>query len=58
MFIWVALKENVREATILLTITEPCSNPEFPQEQLKSYPVQGNLKQTFPHGLVTWKVMQ
>ena len=31
------LKDSVKQAKILLTITEPCFNPEFPQEQLKNY---------------------
>ena len=30
---WSALKDDVKPAPTLLTITEPCSNPEFPQEQ-------------------------
>ena len=29
MFIWVALKENVKQAKILWTITEACMNVEF-----------------------------
>ena len=29
--------DNVKKAKILLTITEPCLNPDFPQEQLKNY---------------------
>ena len=36
MYIWVVLNDSVKSATILLTITEPCLNPEFPQEQLKN----------------------
>ena len=32
-----ALKDNVKHAKILLTFSEPCSNPEFPQEQWKNY---------------------
>ena len=35
--VWDVLKDNVKDAKILLTITEPCFNPEFPQEQLKNY---------------------
>ena len=31
------LKDKVKQAKILLTKTEPCLNPEFPQEQLKNY---------------------
>ena len=38
--IGVALKENVRQAKILLTITEPCLNPEVPKEQLKNYHIR------------------
>ena len=37
MYTWAALKDNVKQAKILLTITEPCLNPEFPQEQPKNY---------------------
>ena len=33
MFTWVALKDIAKHANILLTTTEPCSNPDFPQEQ-------------------------
>ena len=29
MYIWDVLKDNVKLAKILLTITEPCLNPEF-----------------------------
>ena len=32
-----ALKDNVKDAKKLLTISEPCLNPEFPLEQLKNY---------------------
>ena len=34
---WAALKDNAKQAKILWTITEPCLNPEFQQEQLKNY---------------------
>ena len=37
MYIWDVLKDNVKEAKILWKKTEPCLNPEFPQEQLKNY---------------------
>ena len=40
MYIRAVLKDNVKQAKILLTITEPCLNPEFPQEQLKNYHAQ------------------
>ena len=43
MYTWDVLKDNVKYAKILLTITEPCVNPEFPQEQLKNY-MLGNLR--------------
>ena len=29
MYTWGVLKDHVKEAKILLTITEPCLNPEF-----------------------------
>ena len=29
MYTWAALKDNVKQAKILWTITEPCSNREF-----------------------------
>ena len=32
---WDVLRDNVKQAKILLTIIEPCLNPEFLQEQLK-----------------------
>ena len=58
MFIWVALKENAKQAKILWTTTEISLNPGSLQEQKKSYFVQGNLKQTSLHGLMTWMVVQ
>ena len=33
---WVALKCNAKQAKTMLTITEPCLNPEFPQKELKN----------------------
>ena len=57
-FISVALNEFVKQAKILLTITEKCLNPESPQEPKKNYFIQGNLTQSFPHGPVIFKVMQ
>ena len=33
MFTWGALKDNAKQAKILSTITEPCLNPDFLQEQ-------------------------
>ena len=38
-----------------MTITEPCLNPGFPQEQLKNYHARTIL--VFPHGPTIWKVM-
>ena len=35
MSTWDELKDNVKQAKILSIITEPRSNPEFPQEQRK-----------------------
>ena len=35
-YTWVVLKDNVKQAKRLLTITEPCLNSEFPQEQRKN----------------------
>ena len=37
MYIWDVLKDNVKQAKICLTNTEPCLNPEFPKEQVKKY---------------------
>ena len=55
MFIKDVVKENVKSAKILWTITEQCLNPEFPQEQLKNYRI---LKiWIFLRGPMTWKVM-
>ena len=39
----------------MLTITEPCLNPEFLQEQLKNYHARKII--VFLRGLMTWKVM-
>ena len=50
MYIWAALKDK-----ILLTITEPCLNPEFLQEQLKNYHAQKTC--VFLRGHMTWKAM-
>ena len=56
MFFWVARKENAKQAKILLTITEICLNPESPQEQKKSYLVQGNLARTSSHGSMNFSM--
>ena len=49
-FIWVALKENVKQAKILWTILEICLNPKSLLELQNSYPILRNLAQTCPHG--------
>ena len=43
MYIWGVLKDNVKQAKILLTITEPCLNPEFPQRATQQLPCSENL---------------
>ena len=58
MFIWVALKENVKQAKIWWTIIEKCLNPKSLLELPKSYLFLSNLAQTALHGPMTWKVMQ
>ena len=55
MCTWCVLKDNVNEANILLTITEPCLNPEFPPKQLKNYHSRKICVSL--RGLTTWKVM-
>ena len=48
-------KDNVKQAKILWTITEPCLNPEFPQEQLKIYHARKICVSL--HGPTTWTAM-
>ena len=36
MYSWDVLKDNVKQAKILLTITDPCLCPEIPQEHRKN----------------------
>ena len=56
MYTWVALNDNAKQAKILWTITEPCSNREFLRVEWRNY---HSLKIfIFRHGLVTWLVMQ
>ena len=55
MKIWCVLKDKVKQAKILLTITEPCLNPEFLQEQLRNFHARKIWVSL--RGLVTWKVM-
>ena len=53
---WAALKDNVKQAKILWTITEPCLNREFQRVEQKSF---HNLTIfLFLHGLMIWRVMQ
>ena len=48
-------KDAVSLAKVLLTLTDPCSNPEFPQEQLKDY---HSIKIfVFLRGPTIWRVM-
>ena len=56
MYTWDVLKDNVKEAKILLTIAEPCLNPEFPQEQLKTFHTLKIF--VFLSGHMTWRVSQ
>ena len=49
------VKDNVKHAKILLTFSEPCSNPEFPQEQWKNF--HARKQRTFLHGPAILKVM-
>ena len=62
MFIWVALKENVRSARILWIVTEICSNQGFLpvlQKNCQKQKPQGNLMpKRYLHGPTIWKVMQ
>ena len=44
MYTWDVLKDNVKQAKILLTITEPCLNHEFPRRELKKLPYSENLR--------------
>ena len=55
MYTWAALKDNVKEAKMLLTITEPCLNREFPMVELKNY----HARKIFVslRGPTTWRVM-
>ena len=56
MYTWDALKDNVKQAKILWTITEPCFNREFPRVELKSFSTLRFF--VFLHGLLIWKVMR
>ena len=59
MYIWVALKESVKEVSILWQITKIYSNPGFLLEPKKNCrpELQGNLMQKqYLLGLMTWKL--
>ena len=62
MWIWVALKENVKSARILWIITEVCSNREFPpglqKNCQKQKPRTNLMPERYLHCPMTWKVMQ
>ena len=58
VFFWVALNGSAKRAKILSVISERCLNPGSPQEHKKNYPVQGDVMQTSPHGLLIWMIMQ
>ena len=56
MYTWAALKDNVKQAKILRTIAESCSNREFQRGEQRNC---HSLKIfEFLHGLMTWLVMQ
>ena len=55
MYTWDGLKDNVKLAKILLTVTEPCLNDESQRSELKNYHVRKIF--VFPHGPTIWKVM-
>ena len=44
MYTWDVLKDNVKYAKILLTITEPCLNREFPRVRVEKLPFPQNLR--------------
>ena len=44
MYTWDALKDNVKQAKILWTITEPCSNREFQRGELRNYHSHQNFR--------------
>ena len=56
MFTWVTLKDNVKQVKILLTITGPCSNPEF-RKELRKKKLRARKNWAFLRGPTIWKVM-
>ena len=55
MYTWVALKDNVKQAKILMTIAEPCLNHEFPRVKLKNFHARTIF--VFLRGPTIWKGM-
>ena len=56
VFTKVVLNDNVKQVQILLTITEPSSNPEFQRVEQKSFHPLKNF--VFLHGLMLRRIMQ
>ena len=56
MFSWDALKDNVKQAKILWTITEPCLSRKFPRDEQKSFHTLRSFE--FLHGIMIWKVLR
>ena len=55
MFTWDVLEDIAKHANMLLKITEPCSNPEFPQQERQNY--QARKIFVFLRGPTIWKVV-
>ena len=58
MFILGCTQRECQTSQYIEYNTEICLNPKSLLELWKSYQVQGHLTRTFPHGPMTWKVMQ
>ena len=58
MFIWVALKENAKQAKYIEDNYRNMFESRMSGGGKEDYLIQRNLKQTFPDGPMTWKVMQ
>ena len=58
MIIWAALNEKAKQAKILLTTTGMCCESRMSAGGIEKYLIQRNMKRSFPHGPMTWKVMQ
>ena len=55
MYTWAVLKDYVKQAKTLWTITEPCLNREFPRGELKNF--HSTRIFVFLYGPTIWKVM-